>query len=194
MLLLASATAEPVLAEARARYDDVGYDEALAILEGTLPSLTDDGERARVQAFIGVVRAQMGDEAAARASFDAALALDACVRFPDAPAPPRIHAIFAAAKSARAAPAPAERAQSWTVPAGLAFAAAGAVSLATGAIVGGLAFANNGQANAARVQLEAVAFDDIAREQAVLANSLAIFGGVLVIGGAATAGLGLLLE
>ena len=203
-LLLAAAQADPILEAARARYEEVAYDEALAILEKALPELSDDAERARVQAFAGLVRAQMGDEAGARASFDQALALDACVGFPDAAAPPRIHAIFAAIKAARAPVTPAAapvapaatpvEGVGWPVPAGLAFAAAGAASLAAGAIVGGLAFSTSAQANAAVVQLDAVALDTVAREQALVANSLAIFGTALVLGGAATAGVGLALE
>lgn len=192
LLLLAAAPADPILAEARARFEAGTDDEALAVLRHGLPGLSDDAERARVHAFIGLVHARHGDDGAARASFAKALALDACVRFPDAPSTPAIEAMFA--EQQRATTASGGDPVAWPIPAGLAFAAAGTMSLAASALVGGLAFATSGQAASAAVQLDALALDKAAREQAVLANALAAFGAVLVVGGAATVGAGLALE
>lgn len=205
---------DPALLEARSRYDAVAYDEALAILEAALvaPGTANDG-RARVQAFIGVVRAQMGDEAAARAAFHAAVALDPCVAFPNAAAPPGIHALFAEAKQRAAqatqattattatqatqatqAPTAPPRHPSWLVPAGLAFASAGAVTLLSASVVGAVAVSTNAQAQAAPIQNDAIALDAAGREQAVVANSLALLGGVLVVGGGTTAAIAMTLE
>lgn len=202
---VATATSQSLdLGPARARYEAVAYDEALALLEAARPS--SDEDKARVAAFIGVVRAQMGDDEAARASFAKAASLDACVAFPDVEAPPRVRDMFTASIQ-RPAPHPGSpqppqaqpgtaqaSAPTWPLPAGIAFAAAGGVTLAAAGIMGAIALSNNAAAQGAPVQVDAVAFDAVSREQALVANSLAVVGGTLVVGGATTAAFGLLLE
>jgi hypothetical protein len=180
----------------RARYAAADYEQTLALLTATQP--VDDVESARVAAFIGVVHAEMGDDAKARESFARAAAIDACVVFPDVRAQSRVRAAFYdVVKRPAGAAGPVVTTSSspaWPVPAGIALAAAGGVAWAGAAIMGGLALSTSASAQAAAVQTDALLLDTAAREQAIVANALVILGGALVVGGAATAGLGVLLE
>ncbi len=180
------------LSEARARYDEIEYAQALALLQAAQPATDED--RARVAAFIGVVHARMGDETAARASFMNAVAFDACVRFPDAPASQHIRDLF---ESTVRPPPPAKvtsTAPAWPVPAGVAFAAAGGVTLVASGVMGAIALSTNAEAASSLLQVDALSLDAASRDQAEVANALAVVGALLVVGGAATAGLGLVLE
>jgi hypothetical protein len=216
-LAIANPSADHALVDARAKYDAVAYDQALAILESALasPSLTND-DKARLLAFAALVKTQMADDAGAQKSVDQALALDACVPFPDAAAPPALKQKFAAARAARIGPATSASsstvaAQSSTaasepttstptspgnalVPAGIAAGVAGVVALAGGGVLAALALASHGQAASAKFQSDVLADDDSARQQIFGANALFAAGAGLVVAGVAVAAVGAALE
>src|SRR5690349_1967736 len=63
-------------------YEAVQLEEAEQHFNAAFAAATDDADRARVQAWIGLVHAQLGDQAGAKAAFEKAVKLDAHVVMP----------------------------------------------------------------------------------------------------------------
>jgi hypothetical protein len=88
------ANPNPYLAQARVLYQGLDYEKALLKLQRAQESPTlPDAERAEILVYVGLCRHQLGDEAAARASFRAALQVDPKVQLPPLTSP-KIAAAF----------------------------------------------------------------------------------------------------
>jgi tetratricopeptide (TPR) repeat protein len=107
MFSAAPAGPNPYLAQARVLYQGLEYEKALVKLKRAeeTPGLP-DAEHVEVLVYIGLCRYQLGDEAAARTAFRAALKADPAVRLPPLTSP-KIVAVFNA-EVAKAAPPPTE--------------------------------------------------------------------------------------
>jgi hypothetical protein len=223
-LLLASGVGDDAIAKARAKYDNVEYDQALAILDKASAKDMPPGEKARVLVFKALVHAQMADEASAKKDLDDALALDQCVALSDALAPAKLRAMLQTERDQRATPLPVKGATATTattstattnpattttpaapaaaatpsshapVWAGAALAGAGALSLAAGGVFGAIGLASHDAAASAKFQSDVLANDDAARTDFVVANVLLLSGGALAVAGGVTAAVGFALE
>jgi hypothetical protein len=205
--LLLSGIGDDAIAKARAKYDSVEYDKAIAILDKAAAQDMPPGEKARVLAFKALVHAQMADENAWKKDLDDALTLDACVAMPDAPAPAALRAALQAQRDARTTPAhltttpppaapPPTPSSSSNAPVwiGTGLASAGAVALIAGGVFGAIGFASHGAAASAKFQSDVLANDDSARTDFVVANVLFAAGGALIVTGGVSAAIGFAVE